>query len=39
MESKLHKQRIWMQVSLEGIKIIDMNSNVTLPADITNQIY
>ena len=28
MASGLHKQRIWVQVSLEGIKIIDMDSNV-----------
>ena len=29
MASGLHKQRIWVQVSLEGIKIIDMDSNVS----------
>merc|ERR1719414_676871 len=29
MASGLHKQRIWVQVSLEGIKIIDMDSNTT----------
>lgn len=30
MASGLHKQRIWVQVSLEGIKIIDMDSNVSI---------
>ena len=33
MASGLHKQRIWVQVSLEGIKIIDMDSNVSLFID------
>ena len=28
MASGLHKQPIWVQVSLEGIKIIDTASNV-----------